>query len=199
MNAQLATLEVCVIALGTILVLADFWLPAGRRKFAGYAAVAALAGLLLISLGGNGICSEFGTAFSGAFVQDAVALFFKRLFLAAAILVLIMSAEFSDHFAAGVSEYYALTVFALSGMLLAASANDFAMLFVSIELITVTFYVLVSFQRGRIAALEAGVKYLILGALASAFLIFGIALIWGTTGKLNFKSLANSIISENDT
>jgi NADH-quinone oxidoreductase subunit N len=190
MNAHLATLEACVIALGTILMLADFWMPAERKKFAAYAAVAALAGLLLISLGGVGVCSDFGTAFNGAFVEDALALFFKRLFLVAAILVLILSAEFSDRIAASVSEYYSLVVFALAGMLFAASSNDFAMLFVSIELITVTFYVLVSFQRGRIASLEAGVKYLILGALSSAFLIFGIALIWGTTGKLNFSELA---------
>jgi NADH-quinone oxidoreductase subunit N len=75
-------------------------------------------------------------------------------------------------------------------MLFAASANDFTMLFVSIELITVTFYVLTSFQRGRLVSLEAGVKYLILGALSSAFLVFGIALVWGTTGKLNFNELA---------
>jgi NADH-quinone oxidoreductase subunit N len=63
------------------------------------------------------------------------------------------------------------------------------MLFVSIELITITFYVLTSFQRGRLVSLEAGVKYLILGALSSAFLVFGIALVWGTTGKLNFNDL----------
>jgi NADH-quinone oxidoreductase subunit N len=75
-------------------------------------------------------------------------------------------------------------------MLFAASANNFAMLFVSIELITVTFYVLVSFQRGRLVSLEAGVKYLILGALSSAFMVYGIALVWGTTGKLNFNELA---------
>ena len=65
------------------------------------------------------------------------------------------------------------------------------MLFVSIELITITFYVLTSFQRGRLISLEAGVKYLILGALSSAFLVFGIALVWGTTGKLNFTELAS--------
>jgi len=74
--------------------------------------------------------------------------------------------------------------------LFAASANNFAMLFVSIELITVTFYVLTSFQRGRLVSLEAGVKYLILGALSSAFMVYGIALVWGTTGKLNFNELA---------
>ena len=106
------------------------------------------------------------------------------------MLVLFMAAEFSDRLAEASGEYYSLILFALAGMLFAASANDFAMLFVSIELITITFYVLVSFQRNRIASLEAGVKYLILGALSSAFMVFGIALIWGTTGKLNFNELA---------
>jgi NADH-quinone oxidoreductase subunit N len=64
------------------------------------------------------------------------------------------------------------------------------MLFVSIELITITFYILVSFQRSKIMSLEAGVKYLILGALSSSFMVFGIALVWGTTGELNFTRLA---------
>jgi NADH-quinone oxidoreductase subunit N len=190
MNAFFITLEICVIALGVVLMLADFWMPAERKKFAAYAAIAALGGLLLISLSGDGICSVFGTAFNGAFVEDGLALFFKRFFIVAAILVLFMSAEFSDRIAAGISEYYSLIVFALAGMLFAASANDFAMLFVSIELITITFYVLVSFQRSKLQSLEAGVKYLILGALSSSFLVFGIALIWGTTGKLNFTELA---------
>jgi NADH-quinone oxidoreductase subunit N len=125
------------------------------------------------------------------FVNDGLSLFFKQLFLVAAILVLFMAAEFSDKLAEGsVVEYYSLILFALAGMLFAASSNDFTMLFVSIELITITFYVLVSFQRSKIISLEAGVKYLILGALSSAFMVFGIALIWGTTGELNFTKLA---------
>jgi NADH-quinone oxidoreductase subunit N len=189
MNASLMTLEVCVMALGVVLMLADFWMPAERKKFAGYAAVAALAGLLVVSLSGHGTCSLSGTAFNGMFIEDALAVFFKRFFIVAAILVLFMSVEFSDRIAAGIGEYYSLIVFALAGMLFAASANDFTMLFVSIELITITFYVLTSFQRGRLVSLEAGVKYLILGALSSAFLVFGIALVWGTTGKLNFNDL----------
>jgi NADH-quinone oxidoreductase subunit N len=190
MNASIMTLEVLVIALGIVLMLADFWMPAERKKFLAYVAIVALGGLLLVSFSGDGVCSVFGTAFNGSFVEDPLALFFKRFFLVAAILILFLSAEFSDRLA-GVSEYYSLILFALAGMLFAASANDFAMLFVSIELITITFYVLTSFQRGKLVSLEAGVKYLILGALSSAFLVFGIALIWGTTGKLNFNELAS--------
>ena len=184
------TLEICVMALGVVLMLADFWIPAERKKFLGYAAAAALTGLLVVSFSGAGVCSLTGTAFHGMFAEDALAVFFKRLFLVAAILVLLMSAEFSDRIMAGIGEYYSLIVFALAGMLFAASANDFTMLFVAIELITITFYVLVSFQRGKMVSLEAGVKYLILGALSSSFMVFGIALVWGTTGKLNFNELA---------
>src|ERR1035437_8234445 len=190
MNASLISLEISVIGLGLVLMLADFFVPAERRRYIGYAAIAELGVLLIASLSGNGSC-QFGTAFNGMFVNDALSLFFKRFFIAAAILVLFMAAEFSDRLAAGsIAEYYSLIVFALSGMLFAASSNDFTMLFVSIELITITFYVLVSFQRGKLQSLEAGVKYLILGALSSAFMVFGIALIWGTTGKLNFTELA---------
>src|SRR5439155_10743472 len=82
-------------------------------------------------------------------------------------------------------------LFALTGMLFAASANDFALLFVSLELITITFYVLTSFQRSEITSLEAGVKYLIIGAVSTSFTVFGIALVYGMSGKLNFAELAS--------
>lgn len=190
MNASLITLELCVMAIGTVLLLADFWVQPERKKYLAYAAIAALSGLLVISFSGAGVCSLGGAAFHGEFVNDALAVFFKRFFILAAILTLFIMLEFSSRVPAAISEYYSLVLFALAGMLFAASANDFAMLFVSIELITVTFYVLTSFQRARTASLEAGVKYLILGALSSSFMVFGIALIWGTTGKLNFNDLA---------
>jgi NADH-quinone oxidoreductase subunit N len=189
MNASLMNLEIWVIALGIVLMLADFFfnLAPERKKFLAYLAIAALGVLLLTSLGND---AATGIGFNGAFVEDSLAIFFKRFFLVAAILVLFLSSEFSGKFPTSVSEYYSLVIFALTGMLFAASANDFAMLFVSIELITVTFYVLVSYQRRKVVSLEAGVKYLIIGALSSAFMVFGIALIWGTSGKINFNELA---------
>jgi NADH-quinone oxidoreductase subunit N len=191
MNSSLIMLEFSVISLGLVLMLADLFMPPARRRYIGYLAIAALGVLLVASLSGQGSCGQFGMAFNGMFVNDALSLFFKQLFLVAAILILFMAVEFSDRLADGsICEYYSLIVFALAGMLFAASSNDFTMLFVSIELITITFYVLVSFQRGKIQSLEAGVKYLILGALSSAFMVFGIALIWGTTGELNFTKLA---------
>ena len=194
MNLSLMSLEICVVALGLVVLLADLWLPAERKRMLGYAAAAALGLLFLNTFTGHCSCSlADGLANStagGMFIQDGLSVFFKRFFLLAAVLVLVLAVEFSDRIAAGVSEYYSLIVFALAGMLFAASANDFVMLFVSIELITITFYVLTSFTRGKIVALEAGVKYLILGALSSAFMVYGIALVWGITGKFNFNELA---------
>src|SRR5882672_1812462 len=184
-------LEMAVIALGLALLLLDLWTPAGQKRQLGYAAAVSLGLVFVFSFSSFIDSGTTVTAFNGMYVQDSLALFFKRLFLIATIIVLIMSVEFSDRIPAGISEYYALILFALSGMMFAASANDFSLLFVAVELITVTFYILTSFQHSRLASLEAGVKYLILGALASAFLVFGIALVFGTTGKINFTELAS--------
>jgi NADH-quinone oxidoreductase subunit N len=188
MNARLMIPEIAVVALGLAILLVDLWLPPARKRGLGYVAAAALAALLVGSFWLDGSGPQY--LFGKMFVVDGLALFFKRLFLLAAVIVLVMSVEFADRIEAGISEFYALILFALAGMMFAASANDFSLLFVSLELITVTFYILTSFQRGRRLSLEAGVKYLIIGALSSAFMVYGIALIFGTTEKLNFEAIA---------
>src|ERR1039458_1857411 len=103
MNLSLMSLEISVVALGLVLLLADLFMPPKRRHFLGYATIAALGLLLLTSLSGHGSCSLTGTAFNGMFVEDTLAVFFKRYFLVAAILVLFMSVEFSDRIATGIN------------------------------------------------------------------------------------------------
>src|SRR5208283_1563853 len=100
MNASLMSLEVLVIGLGLVLMLADVFMPPERRRFLAYGAVAALGVMLLMGSG------DMGSAFNGSFVQDGLAIFFKRFFVIAAMLVLFLSAEFSDRLTAGISEYY---------------------------------------------------------------------------------------------
>ena len=124
------------------------------------------------------------------YVLDGLALFFKRFFLWRRCIVLVMSVEFADRVESGVSEYYALILFALAGMMFAASANDFSLLFVSMELITVTFYILTSFQRHRLAFARGRREIPDSGGALLAFLVYGIALIFGTTGKLNFHEIS---------
>src|SRR5215831_345413 len=192
MNPLLLSHEFLVIGLGLAILVADLWLPASARPKLGYAAAIGLTLVLLYSLIAVRLPEKEPVfyAFGQMYALDGLALFFKRFFLLAAILVILMSVEFSDRIEAGVAEYYSLLLFALSGMLFAASTNDFALLFVSLELITISFYVLTSFQRRLLTSLEAGVKYLIIGALSTSFTVFGIALIYGISGKLNFHELA---------
>jgi NADH-quinone oxidoreductase subunit N len=193
MNLGLLIHEWLVVALGLGLLLVDLWLPAPAKRNLGYAAALGLGAILLYSLFAVHIPSGEPTLYACGqmYALDDLALFFKRFFLLAAIIVLLMSVEFADRFTAGVGEFYALTLFALVGMLFAASANDFALLFVSMELITITFYVLTSFQRQQRTSLEAGVKYLIIGALSTAFTVYGIALVYGLGHTLNFTELSS--------
>jgi len=191
MSISYLFLEVVVILGGIGLLLADLWTPSAHKRSLGYAAAALLGLALMFSFSKFVDTGSAAQAFGGMYVQDALSLFFKRFFLVAAILVLLMQIEFSDRIGAGLTEYYSLTLFALAGMMTAASANDFSLLFVSLELMAVSFYVLTSFQRSHVASLEAGVKYLILGALSSAFLVYGIALVYGAAGTMNFTQIAS--------
>jgi NADH-quinone oxidoreductase subunit N len=186
MNSKLMILEISVVVLGLGILLADLWTQNKRRL----GCVAAVGVGLILAYSFKLHAPEAYYAFDKMYVLDALALFFKRFFLLAAVIVLVMSVEFSDRIQSGIAEFYALILFALAGMMFAASANDFSLLFVSMELITVTFYILASFSRNRLGSLEAGVKYLILGALSSAFMVYGIALVFGMTGKLNFGEIA---------
>jgi NADH-quinone oxidoreductase subunit N len=191
MNLALLSHEWLVLALGLGLLLADLWLPRPAKRKLGYVAAIGVGAILIYSIAAVRVpAGETQYAFGQMYALDGLALFFKRFFLLAALFVLLMSVEFADHIAAGIAEFYALILFSLTGMLFAASANNFALLFVSLELITISFYVLTSFQRGHVVSLEAGVKYLIIGALSTSFTVFGIALVYGMTGKLDFRELA---------
>jgi NADH-quinone oxidoreductase subunit N len=191
MNIALLSHEWLVIALGLGVLLVDLWLPLSGKRKLGYVAAIGVGAILIYScLAFRVGAEEVRHAFGGMYALDGLALFFKRFFLLATIVVLLMSVEFANQIEAGIAEYYALILFALSGMLFASSANNFALLFVSLELITVTFYVLTSFQRSRVTSLEAGIKYLIIGALSTGFTVFGIAFVYGMSGKLDFTELA---------
>ena len=198
-NAGLLIHEYLVLGLAMAVLLADLWLPVSAKRKLGYAAAGGLGLILLYSLifvhvAPDAAAYAFGPdSRHGPYVIDGLALFFKRFFLLAAIIVLLMAVEFADRLESGIAEFYSLIIFSLSGMLFASSANDFSLLFVSLELITISFYILTSFQRRHVRSLEAGVKYLIIGAISTGFTVFGIALIYGISGKLNFNDVAASL------
>ncbi|HEV7928314.1 MAG TPA: NADH-quinone oxidoreductase subunit N [Verrucomicrobiae bacterium] len=193
MSLAMVSLELAVIGLALAVLLIDLWTPRELRHLLGYLAAAGLLVILAASWISGSDPSEVGISrigFSGMFVQDGLAVFFKRIFLAIGVMVVLMGVEFRERIPMGIGEFFAITLIALAGMMFAASANDFVMVYVAMELMAACFYILVSFQRSRSNSLEAGVKYLILSALSAGLLVFGIALIFGTSGGTNFAFVA---------
>lgn len=198
-------LEALTITLGIILLLAEAFVPARSKAWVGVAAALGLT--VILGLSGIAIGPEAKPAAAWAqwplwnFYQfDALARFYKVFALICTLLVVLMSvdyriilARFTDHVGSesGTGEYYALPVLACAGMMFLASAKDLAAAFVALELVTITFYILVAYMRRNVGSLEAGVKYLILGALSTGFLVYGIAWVYGTTGTMSLSEIAN--------
>ena len=87
-------------------------------------------------------------------------------------------------------EYLILPVFTCAGLMWMASANDLTSIFVSLEVVTIGFYIMVAYMRRNVGSLEAGVKYLILGAVSTGFLVYGIAFLFGVTGQTNLDVIS---------
>ena len=179
-----------IFTVALALLLMDCVVPAERRRLLGLGASAMTFALFLYMVSAATRGGEPRLAFGGMFVQDGLSVFFKALFLLAGSIVLALAVDWVEKSVTAVTEYFVLILLALVGMLLAASANHFAVLYVALELVTVPFYILTSYQRSRAPTLEAGVKYLILGALSSAFTVYGIALCFGASGTMSFATLA---------
>lgn len=125
------------------------------------------------------------------YTHDSVARFYKIIALVSTILMLLMAVDMKkvlsrytsgDESGSALGEFFCLPVFTCAGLMWMASARDLVSIFVALELVTISFYVMVAYMRRNVGSLEAGVKYLILGALSTGFLVYGIAWIYGATG-----------------
>ena len=150
-----------------------------------------LAGVLVIAQGE-------GTAFGGQYVADNYSAFMKLLALAGAALGLVLALDWNR--AEGLSrfEFPVLVLFATLGMLVMISANDLMSLYLGLELLSLPLYVIAAFDRDNPRSAEAGLKYFVLGALASGLLLYGASLVYGFAGTTNFDRLADALSSPTD-
>ncbi len=197
------TLEIIVLILGIYLLLAESFSKDTDKNWMAFSSIFVLFWVFAFSFFTTGNPPEgHATGFWSFYSADPAALFFKRIALLTTIVVLAMSVEYKGTIeryihgekpGAGLGEFYALPVFTCAGLMFMASAVDFLLIFVSLELVTISFYVLVSYMRRNPASLEAGVKYLILGALSTGFLVYGITWIFGVTGETNLSRIAEKV------
>jgi NADH-quinone oxidoreductase subunit N len=130
-----------------------------------------------------------GLAFGGMITSGGSANFFTLIFCSVGILTLLLSWSYVRTAGMMHGEYFALVLFAIAGMILMASAADFVIFFIGLEIMSVAFYVLAGFARNRLDSNEAGLKYFLLGAFATGFLLYGIALLYGATGTTALAGL----------
>ncbi len=167
------------------LVIVDILLPKDTKEdWIGILSFASLTGLIAFWLTQHDLK---GVTFSGMFVMDSLAWFFKGFFLFAMVFIFAMTQQFFKSLGTRRNEFYLLLWLALAGMCFVASSADFLLLFISIEILTISLYVMTAYLKSDAHSLEAGMKYLILGSLASGFLLFGISFLYGATHSTHFE------------
>ncbi len=179
--------ELVVIATAIAVLLADLFLPEGRKKIlcgVGIAGVAAAVAAALW-LGPGKI-----EGFSGMIVHDGMGLFSTLTILVVVLLTLLMAVGYSEWEETQKGEFYALLLLSAVGMLIMAKGTDLMTVFLGLETMSIPVYCLVGFHRNRMTSLEGALKYFLLGAFASGFLLYGMALIYFVTGTTKIVPIA---------
>ncbi len=178
--------EIFVAAMAMAVLLWSLFLPKEKHTITawmGIATCAATIPLLLSQAGSIGLMT-----FYGFFILDPFAVFAKLLLVVATLVAMVLSIDYmrgEKH----MPEYYAMMLFTLLGVMFMASATNFVMMYLGIELMALAVYVLVAYQREMLRSLEAALKYFILGSLSSGMMLYGMTFIYGITGQFDFEAI----------
>src|SRR5216117_2142364 len=196
-------LEIAVLVLGMVILLVETFATKIDKHILAFAAIAGLAIVFLATFFvAPSPSPDQATGFWSFYTADRLSIFFKQFALVTTLFVLIMMTDYAPVLRSsfpgvtpqsGLGEFIVLPIFTCVGLMYLVSAIDFVFIFVSLELVTISFYVLVSFTRRNPITLEAGTKYLVLSALSTAFLVYGIAWIFGVTGQTNLHQVAEAL------
>ncbi len=127
--------------------------------------------------------------FNGMIVTGGMVNIYDLIFCGAGIMTVLLAKDYLERVGGMFDEFYTLIVMSVAGMMLMAHANNFMILFVGLEVMSICFYVLAGLMRGHLASNEAALKYFLLGAFASGFLLYGIALVYGSVGSMSYNAL----------
>ena len=177
------------------LFLIDVFLPGRGKQFYGIAALAFLAATLVATVQGMMSLEESRPLFNGLVVLDPFGYFFKLLFLVATtvgILFTLRSPETGDK---GSAEFFALLLGTTVGMFALATSNDILMLYLSLELVSLTSYVLTGFRRSNRASSEAALKYVVYGGAASGAMLYGLSILYGLTGATGLPEIRDALVA----
>jgi NADH-quinone oxidoreductase subunit N len=191
MNWTLALPEIVLAAAGLVLLLVGA-IP--RRDMTLPVTMGTLGALLVAAV--LVLAQPDGVAFNGQFVADAFSRFSKLLVLLGAATALLLALDWNEKQGIARFEFPLLVLFSTLGMMVMVSANDLITLYLGLELLSLSLYVIAAFDRDNVRSAEAGLKYFVLGALSSGIYLYGASLTYGFAGATNFQAIATAVSSE---
>src|SRR5579863_5660616 len=186
--------EITMVVMGTVIMVLDSLLPENPDSNL----FGALSLLTLFAALGEAIWADRvpGASFSNMMVVDGFATFFRVLVIGVGILTVLSSFQYLKREHAAPGEYHALVLFSITGQCVMATANELIMIFIGLEISSIATYVLAGYLRDDKRNNEAALKYFLLGSFATAFLLYGIAWIYGTTGSTNLADIRGVLGSQ---
>ncbi len=173
-----------------LVLMVDIFSPPGQRANIG---VIALIGLGLAFWATVRLWGMQGALFGGMILIDPASLFFHLIFLAVGFMTVLLSVKYVVDEDLELGEYYALLLFAIFGSMLMSSGGDLLIVFLGLEILSLAQYILAGMRRGVLKSSESAMKYFLLGAFATGFLLYGISLIYGATGTTNLAKIGTAV------
>ncbi|MDP3185849.1 MAG: NADH-quinone oxidoreductase subunit N [Anaerolineales bacterium] len=182
--------NITLVVWACVLLLVDLFIPKTRKGLTALLAAVGLALSLGLTLSQSG---REMSAFGGMVTLDGFSTFLNILFLATGLLGIAIAYGYLKRMDLERGEYYVLMLFSISGMMLMAQAADLIVIFLALELLSIPLYVLAAFARPRADSEEAGLKYFLLGAFATGFVVYGIALVFGATANTSLAGIVSAV------
>ncbi len=186
---------IVLVGWACLLLLADAFIPRGRKGITAALAAAGLLATLALEIAWAG---RSGLAFGGMIALDGFATFLNVVFLVSGLVSIAIAYGYLKRMQLERSEYYPLLLFSVSGMVLMAHAADLIVVFLALELLSIPLYILSGIAHPRLESEESALKYFLLGTFATGFLVFGIALTFGVTQSTNLVEVLGALQAQSD-
>jgi NADH-quinone oxidoreductase subunit N len=194
-NVTIILPELIVALAGVVVMLYDSFFPKQRSVTGAISLIGlTIAGVLLATMWGS---DQPATAWNGMIAHDNLRLSFSFVFLFVSAMTVLISTVWVERENVPVGEYHALLLFATFGMMMMSAGNDLVVIFLGLETLSIATYVMAGLRKGDLKSNESAMKYFILGSFASAFLLYGMALVYGATGSTGLTQIAERVVNPN--
>ena len=187
-NLVLLTPEFALAGLAFLVFAADLLLPEGRKVYLAWLSMAGLIALMLVSI--LMLWDEQESLYDGLLAVDDFSLFFKILFMGIGVFIVLSSMDFVDKKLKHQGEFYGLLLFSILGMNVMAQSRELLTAYIALELLSFSLYVMAAYAKDSAKSNEGALKYIIVGAVSSAILLYGVSMVYGTIGATKFDDIA---------